>query len=170
MKRIIRTGNRQAELEWKNDEDRITATLAWQDPGGSSTRRLRYAEVEPGVYSLLDRERALEARVTPGLEGWIVELAGRRITVEVEDPRELSGRARGFGAEGQQSIRSPMPGKVVRVLVEEGVRVEEGQGLVVVEAMKMQNEMKAPKSGKVIALAARAGASVTAGEVLVTLE
>lgn len=170
MKRVIRIGGRQAELEWKNDGDRITATLAWQDQDGSSTRRLRYAEVEPGVYSLLDQERAMEARVTPGPEGWIVELAGRRITVEVEDPRELASRTKGFGAEGRQSIRSSMPGRVVRVLVEEGVRVEEGQGLVVVEAMKMQNEMKAPKSGKVISLAARAGASVAAGEVLVTLE
>ena len=63
-----------------------------------------------------------------------------------------------------------MPGKVVRVLVEEGATVEEGHGLIVVEAMKRQNEMKAPRKGKVVVLAARAGASVTAGEVLVTLE
>jgi biotin carboxyl carrier protein len=169
MKRIIRIGDRQAELEWKNDGGQITAILLWPDMVPSN-HSLRYAEVEPGVYSLLNKERAVEARVTAGPEGWIVELGGHRITVEVEDPRELSNRAKGFGAEGRQSVRSPMPGKVVRVLVEEGSIVEEGQGLVVVEAMKMQNEMKAPKSGKVIALAARAGASVTAGEVLVTLE
>jgi biotin carboxyl carrier protein len=63
-----------------------------------------------------------------------------------------------------------MPGKVVRVLVSAGDAVEEGQGLVVVEAMKMQNEMKAPKDGKVTAVSAKEGASIAAGQVLVTLE
>jgi biotin carboxyl carrier protein len=62
-----------------------------------------------------------------------------------------------------------MPGKVVRVLVAVGDAVEAGQGIVVVEAMKMQNEMKAPRAGKVIAIAAKTGATVTAGEVLATV-
>jgi biotin carboxyl carrier protein len=63
-----------------------------------------------------------------------------------------------------------MPGKVVCVLVQEGEPVVPGQGLVVVEAMKMQNELKSPKTGVVTKIAARAGATVAAGEVLVTLE
>ena len=63
-----------------------------------------------------------------------------------------------------------MPGKVVRVLVAQGDQVEAGQGLVIVEAMKMQNELKAPRAGKVVAVAAAAGATVNAGEILATIE
>ena len=63
-----------------------------------------------------------------------------------------------------------MPGKVVRVLVSEGEQVEAGAGLVVVEAMKMQNELKSPKTGRVVRIAAQPGATVNAGEVLVTIE
>ena len=63
-----------------------------------------------------------------------------------------------------------MPGKVVRVLVAQGDQVEAGEGLIVVEAMKMQNEMKAAKAGRVATLAAVAGATVNAGEILATIE
>jgi biotin carboxyl carrier protein len=63
-----------------------------------------------------------------------------------------------------------MPGKIVRVLIEEGAQVEAGAGLVVVEAMKMQNELKSPKAGTVTELRARAGATVNAGDVLVVVE
>jgi biotin carboxyl carrier protein len=62
-----------------------------------------------------------------------------------------------------------MPGKVVRVLVAVGDEVAAGQGLLVVEAMKMQNEMKAPRPGKVLSLSAAEGSTVTAGEVLATI-
>jgi biotin carboxyl carrier protein len=62
-----------------------------------------------------------------------------------------------------------MPGKVIRLLVREGDTVEAGQGLVVVEAMKMQNEMKSPKAGQVVKLSAHVGATVAAGEVLVVI-
>jgi biotin carboxyl carrier protein len=67
-------------------------------------------------------------------------------------------------------VRAQMPGKVIKVLVVSGATVEAGQGLVVVEAMKMQNEMKAPKSGRVARMHAREGATVTAGEPLAVVE
>jgi biotin carboxyl carrier protein len=127
-------------------------------------------EVEPGVYSVLMGARSVEVRVWQNPAGVSVELMGVTLDAEVLDPRETGPRRAGIGPHGRQSITSPMPGKVVRVLVEKGAMVEAGQGLVVVEAMKMQNEMKAPKAGKVVALPARAGANVNAGEVLVTLE
>jgi biotin carboxyl carrier protein len=63
-----------------------------------------------------------------------------------------------------------MPGKVVRVLVAPGDSVEAGQGVAVVEAMKMQNEMKASRAGKVLSVPAKEGATVAAGEVLATIE
>lgn len=127
-------------------------------------------EVEPGVYSVLAGTKSVEVRAWQNHSGIRVDLLGVTLDAEVIDPREAGPRRSGFGAEGRQNVMSPMPGKVVRVLVEMGATVEAGQGLVVVEAMKMQNEMKAPKAGKVVALAARTGANVNAGEVLVTLE
>lgn len=127
-------------------------------------------EIEPGLYSILDGTRSLEARVMRNHAGFVVDLNGRAIPVQLEDPRELRQGGRHHGRAGRADISAPMPGKLVRVLVAVGDVVEEGQGLVVVEAMKMQNEMKAPKDGTVVAVAAKEGASVAAGQVLVTLE
>ncbi len=169
MKRVVRQGDRETALDFETRDGIVNASLH-DETAGTRNYSLSVTEVEPGVYSVLAGTRSVEARVTRTPTGWMVHLSGRQYALDVEDPREGSSRGRGFGKQGRQEILSPMPGKVVRVLVDEGAAVEEGQGLVVVEAMKMQNEMKAPKSGKVVALAARAGASVTAGEVLVTLE
>ncbi|HEY0384866.1 MAG TPA: biotin/lipoyl-containing protein, partial [Pyrinomonadaceae bacterium] len=76
----------------------------------------------------------------------------------------------GAHADGSLEIVAPMPGKVVRVLVEAGAQVEAGAGLVIVEAMKMQNEMKSPRAGTVTALHVKTGATVNAGEVLAVIE
>ena len=73
------------------------------------------------------------------------------------------------GAAGVQTVTAPMPGKVVRVLARPGDEVAAGQGLLVVEAMKMQNEMKTPRAGKVLSMPAKEGATVAAGEVLATI-
>ncbi len=164
MKRVVRFGERQVSLEWKAGGGRIAAVI---DSRGYEVSVL---EVEPGVYSILAGTRAYEVRVAGGERKWMVQSGGKSWQAEVIDPRAASARRGGLGREGRQVLAAPMPGKVVRVLVEEGAMVEEGQGLVVVEAMKMQNEMKAPKAGKVVALAARAGSSVAAGDELVTLE
>lgn len=168
MKRLVMLGDRQVTLEWKPETERFTATVVDQEQ--TRTREVSFVEVEPGVYSLLLGAASYEVRVARNSRKWIVQSRGASWHAEVVDPRAASARRGGLGKEGRQTLAAPMPGKVVRVLVEEGAQVEEGQGLVVVEAMKMQNEMKAPKAGKVIALAARAGASVAAGDELVTLE
>lgn len=98
-------------------------------------------------------------------------LGEQRFTVEVSDPRSLRGKRLLRGtSDGPVSLVAPMPGKIVRVLVSENAVVEAGQGLVVVEAMKMQNEVKAPKNGRVRRMAAKEGASVNAGDVLATVE
>ena len=98
--------------------------------------------------------------------GLVVTIEGYRFEIEVRDPRRWRERRAAAGTAGVQTIAAPMPGKVVRVLVAAGETVEAGQGLVVVEAMKMQNEMKALRAGKVLSLPAREGATVAAGEVL----
>jgi biotin carboxyl carrier protein len=125
--------------------------------------------VEPGVYSILLDGRVYDARVDRAGERLVVQVAGDRFEVEVRDPRSWSRRSV-LASQGLATLSAPMPGKVVRVLVAEGEMVEAGQGLVVVEAMKMQNEIKAPRSGRVISLAVRVGATVAAGDPLATIE
>jgi len=138
--------------------------------------RLRYVR-EEGVeidseFSLDGTSVLLNGRVYrvgrgPGQEVWV---NGRRLSMEVFDPRDLRGGKGAGSNQGRQEIAASMPGKVIRVLVAAGDAVEEGQGLVVVEAMKMQNEMKSPKSGRVAEVRTRADATVGAGEVLVVVE
>ena len=92
--------------------------------------------------------------------------------LEILDERKLRlRRAAGkFTLEGPQRIDAPMPGKITRVLVKVGDEVQEGQGLVVVEAMKMENELKSPKAGKVVELLAKEGTAVENNAKLVVVE
>jgi biotin carboxyl carrier protein len=107
-------------------------------------------------------------RTPTDLHLWI---KGARYAAEVRDPRSLRSRKAGAaGAAGPQKVTAPMPGKIVRINVKAGEEVEVGQGVVVVEAMKMQNEMKASKKGVVKQVLVKEGASVTAGEVLAIIE
>jgi biotin carboxyl carrier protein len=101
-----------------------------------------------------------------------VLVRGQVNRVDVADERRLRLRAAsaGFSVEGKQLIAAPMPGKVVKVLVKLGDEVKEGQGLVVVEAMKMENELKSPKAGKVVELPAKEGTAVEINAKLVVVE
>jgi biotin carboxyl carrier protein len=127
------------------------------------------ARVEPGVYSVLLDGRSFEVRIIPAQDGLRIEMNGRRFTAEVRDPRDRGQRSGAALGTGRQNIRAPMPGKVIRVLVREGDEVEVGQGLVVVEAMKMQNEMKALRGGRVADVRVRGGETVAAGDTLVVI-
>jgi biotin carboxyl carrier protein len=138
--------------------------------------RLRY-EREDGVivqgeFSLTGTSVLLNGRSFRVFRGTSKEIwvDGRQISMEVFDPRDLRLGQSGAANHGRQEIAASMPGKVIRILVAAGDSVEEGQGLVVVEAMKMQNEMKSPKSGRVAEVRARPDATVVAGEVLVVIE
>jgi biotin carboxyl carrier protein len=126
--------------------------------------------VEPGVYSVLMNGRSYEARVEQSDGCLIVLIDGHRFEVEIRDPRRWSRHTTKPGIEGRLHVTAAMPGKIVRLLVAEGDTVAAGQGLLVVEAMKMQNEMKAPKAGCVVSLTAREGATVAAGDVLAAIE
>jgi biotin carboxyl carrier protein len=132
----------------------------------------REANVEspvPGIYTVLLDGRSYDAFVEAAPVGLIVTIDGHRFEVEVRDPRRLSRRPAGAAAGGVQTLSSPMPGKVVRVLAAAGDAVEAGQGILVIEAMKMQNELKAVHAGTVLSIAAKEGATVTAGEALATI-
>jgi biotin carboxyl carrier protein len=122
-----------------------------------------------GIYTVLLDGRSYDAIVETAPVGLIVTIEGNRFEVEVRDPRRLSRRAGGASGSGVQTLSSPMPGKVVRLLVGVGDKVEAGQGIVVIEAMKMQNEMKAARAGTVLGITAKEGATVTAGEALATI-
>jgi biotin carboxyl carrier protein len=137
---------------------------------GEPERAAEVAPAGPGVYSVLMDGRIYDARVEETPAGLVVVIDGHRFEIEVHDPRRRARGARARAGEGVQTIAAPMPGKVVRVLVAPGAAVESGQGLVVVEAMKMQNEMKAPRAGRILAVPVREGATVSAGEVLATME
>jgi len=124
-------------------------------------------EVAPNTFSILLGSQSFEIRVTPLPDGTLqLQSARDEFIAELVDPRAWRGRHAAAEAEGRQEVLAPMPGKVIRVLVKAGDRVEIGQGLLVVEAMKMQNEIRSPKTGTVERLLAMEGQPVNAGEVL----
>ena len=127
-----------------------------------------------GRYLLIVEGHVYECRLEWGARagGFDAQVEGQVYAVSLSDPKRLRGaQASGaHSAEGAAEIVAPMPGKIVRVLVAQGAQVEAGEGLVVVEAMKMQNEMKSPKAGTVASLHAEVGATVNAGDVLVIVE
>lgn len=129
-------------------------------------------EVAPNTFSVLLNGESHQVRIAPRPDGTLTLHTGlAEYQAEVIDPRVWRGRRHGaLEAEGRQQIAAPMPGKVVRVLVKQGDAVEAGQGLIVVEAMKMQNEIRSPKRGKVEKLLAKEGQAVNAGEVLAWVE
>ena len=123
--------------------------------------------LEPGVMSLLIDGRQYRCV----LDGDGVVINGERYAFEVDDPRSLQGRRRaGGGAEGPRPVKAPMPGRIVRLLVSVNDAVGEGQGVVVIEAMKMQNELKSPKAGRVARIGVGVGDTVGSGDVLIVVE
>jgi biotin carboxyl carrier protein len=123
-------------------------------------------EVEPGLYSILADGASHEVRVEAGQ----VTVGNRRFDYLIDDPRQWKRAGGAAGGEGRAAITAPMPGKVVRILAAEGDAVEAGQGILVVEAMKMQNEMKSPRAGRVGSIPVKENESVAAGAVLAVIE
>jgi biotin carboxyl carrier protein len=125
-------------------------------------------EISPNTISILLDGQSFEISVTPSSDGRLkLQTGSQEFTAEVIDPRAWGGgRHSKVEAEGRQQILAPMPGKIVRILVKDGDQVEAGQGLLVVEAMKMQNEIRSPKSGTIERVLAREGRTVNAGEIL----
>ena len=122
------------------------------------------------VLSLRIGDRAFEVkceRVGPETHFWV---GSERFAVEVRDPRSLRTRGRAPDEQGPKKLTAPMPGRVVRILAAQGAEIEAGAGVVVVEAMKMQNEVKSPKKGMIQRILVSIGAAVNAGDVLAVVE
>ncbi len=133
-------------------------------------------EISPGAYSLLVDGRSYEAQVSqqsgdgPGLASpYVITVGLRRYRVELRDPRRWRRAGSAVEAEGPQEIMAPMPGKVVKLLVRENQEVKRDQGLLVIEAMKMQNELRAPRTGRVERIYVVEGRGVETGVRLLRL-
>lgn len=124
----------------------------------------------PNVLSLRLGNKAYEVkceRVGADVHIWV---GSERFAAEVRDPRSLRARTPAADDHGPRKLTAPMPGKVVRVLLDQGSVVEAGAGVLVVEAMKMQNEVKSPKKGTIQKILVSEGAAVSAGDVLAIVE
>jgi biotin carboxyl carrier protein len=126
-------------------------------------------KLEADFYSILTEGRSYEVSVEPRGDAYHVRHGAAEQLVRLTDPSRRA-REEGPDADGPVQILSQMPGKVVRVLVGEGDEVTAGQGVIVVEAMKMENEIAAPKDGKVASLSVGPGQSVEGGAVLAVIE
>ena len=124
---------------------------------------------EKGTVAGVHRSSDFQIAPGAGAGELLVGLEGRTINVTVNGRRSAHAEAGAHG-HGQANITAPMPGRVVRVLVEPGDEVAARQGLIVVEAMKMENELKAPRAGRVKEVSVAAGMSVEAGRILAVIE
>ena len=155
VERIVYVADGRAEIDGESFEATIETV-----PG--SERR---------VLRVDGRTLAVGARKTDGV--WIIELEGRTFPVRVEDERSRSIRTLAAAIQpesGARSLAAPMPGLIVGIAVAEGDEVEQGQGLVIMEAMKMENELTAGSAGRVSAVHVQLGQAVKKDEILLTLE
>jgi biotin carboxyl carrier protein len=123
----------------------------------------------PVSWSLVIDGKATEAHVLARGSDVTVDIEGQAYRLQLLDERALRARAGAVGA-GDREIRAVMPGKVVAVLVEEGATVEQGDGILVIEAMKMENEIQASRSGTVTKMAVAPGQAVESGELLAVID
>lgn len=164
MKLLAKIDGESVEVDIRRSGDQVTAKV------GDRSYDLEVLETDPGVFALRRGAHLVQAVVSNGAPTRVA-LQGREFEIEIADPKRLRGA--GIDAEhgaGTAEIKTMMPGKVVRILVEPGATVTKGEGVIVVEAMKMQNEMKSPKDGTVREIRAAEGETVNAGDVLVVIE
>ncbi|MHB8419350.1 MAG: biotin/lipoyl-containing protein [Myxococcales bacterium] len=159
-------GQRSVDLEVDRQGAALRVTLDGQ------VHEIDALELADGAISLLVDGRSFSAEFEEKGDEVAVLLRHSVFAVEVLDERRLRMRAASgkLVALGPQIVVAPMPGKVVRVLVKAGDEVAEGQGLVVVEAMKMENELRAVKAGRVREVAVQEGVAVEGGATLCVVE
>ena len=168
MKLKVLIGDREEELVIKLGDGQVSAEI------GGRVYDLQVREPEPGSYLFFRNTEVHECRVkerATSKGAFEINIRGRSYAVTIVDPKRLrSGLNSDRHHHGVAEILAPMPGKVVRVHIEAGAEVEKGTGVVVVEAMKMQNEMKSPRAGVVVSINVKPGDTVNAGDVLAVVE
>lgn len=165
MKLAIEIAGQSHEIEFTQHNG--TAQLIQ----GTSHHSAQVSQPEPGLFTIVLNQRVYRCLLDTLPDGRTEAVVnGRRFPVSVHDKKHLRSNAGGAAVGGKATLTAPMPGKVVRVLCAVGDEVAAEQGLLVVEAMKMQNEVLAPKAGKVTEVRVSEGQTVNAGEVLAVVE
>ncbi|MGD8604578.1 MAG: biotin/lipoyl-binding protein [Anaerolineales bacterium] len=166
MKYIATIDSKQYHIEI-NDEDRITID---GQPVDLDFKTM--SEGQP-IYSLILGGKSYEAMIELTDEGWQVMLRGQLYQIDIEDERQRRLRMASGGVStqsGELKLKAPMPGLIVDVPVEEGQEVAKGDNLIILESMKMQNEIKSPREGKIARVNVNAGDSVNQNQVLLILD
>ena len=151
--------------------------IAWNDTGDiveASVNGRNYKLVKQGlgaqVYWFGCEGRSIEAAVVQRETGYEVSILGHRISVDFLDSSRRGRGRRAVIHSGVAEVRAPMPGRIVRLLLGKADEVEARQGIVVMEAMKMQNEIRSPKKGKIIELNVAEGDAVNLGDLIARVE
>lgn len=168
MKLQAELNNEKHEIEIRRDGEKVLARVDDRE------YNLEASEVEPNVYLLKNENKIYEVFVSPSTnqnEPWQVKVKNQAFEINLIDPKRLRGADGSLEqADGIAEIKTAMPGKLVRVMVEAGAAIKQGEPVLVVEAMKMQNEMKSSKDGIVKEIRFAEGATVNAGDVLAIIE
>lgn len=156
------------DIEIRREGEKVFATV------DGHSYELEASTPEPNIFLLKHEGRVYEVFVSPRpvSRGTVnLRLGTHELEVSLVDPKRLRSAVAGKSQDhGMAEIKTAMPGKVVRVLVEIGAAVAKGDGIIVVEAMKMQNELRSPKDGVVKEIRGKEGATVNPGEVLAIVE
>ncbi len=168
MKLNAELNNENYEIEIRREGEKVFACV------DDRNYELEASEVEPNVYLLKNENKIYEVFVSPqtnATEPFEVKVKNQTFEINLIDPKRLRGAAANSAiADGIAEIKTAMPGKLVRILTEVGAEIRQGKPVLVVEAMKMQNEMKSPKDGTVREIRFPEGATVNAGDVLAIIE
>ncbi len=164
MKYNVKIGGKNYQLELGRDAARWSCRLDGLEVDVDAI------PVQPAVLSLRVGHETYEVKCECTADHIQVWVRGECYAAEVRDPRSLRARTRAADHHGPRKLTAPMSGKIVRVLTREGCEVAAGAGVVVVEAMKMQNEIKSPKKGTVQKILVNEGTAVNAGDVLAIVE
>lgn len=166
MKLIAEIDEKEVEVEIVRDGEAVVAKV------DGRVYELEVTRPETSVYLIKNSGSITEAKISSSSKEKIqVDLNGQEHSVKIIDPKKL--RVSGDGGDnssGPAQIKTAMPGKVVKILVELGAEINKGDGVIVVEAMKMQNELKAPRNGTVQSVNVAEGDTVNAGDLLLVIE
>jgi len=168
VKLLAEIGSEKFQLDIKNEGGEVFADI------DGRKYKLEATEPEANIFLIKNEGKIFEVFVSPSTDArnaTHVRIGGTVLEIKLIDPKRLRGAGgNDEHADGLAEIRTAMPGKIVRILVEKGNEIEKGDGVLVVEAMKMQNELKSPKSGVVKEIRVEEGSTVSAGDVLATVE
>jgi len=152
------------EITFERTETGMVAAI------GDRKYSVTVSNAAPGVYWFNWNNKSIEVTILPEGDLYSVTVGSHRIPVEILDSHKKFQRSAHKGPSGAAEIRAPMPGRIVRVLAAPGQDIRANQGIVVMEAMKMQNEIKSPTNGKIRTLAVAEGETVRSGHLIAVIE